>query len=73
MPRPPRGALTLARERYTSGITTFLDVLDAERNLQQTELALADSAAAVSINLVALYKALGGGWEVQFVTNAIGP
>jgi hypothetical protein len=55
------------------GITNFLDVLDAERNLQQTELALADSAAAVSIDLVALYKALGGGWEVQFVTYAIGP
>ncbi len=59
-----RDALVLARERYASGITNFLDVLDAERNLQQTELALADSVAAVSINLVALYKALGGGWDM---------
>jgi outer membrane protein, multidrug efflux system len=58
-----RAALALARQRYTGGITTFLDVLDAERSLQQTELALADSTAALSTDLVTLYKALGGGWE----------
>ncbi len=58
-----REALALARQRYTAGITTFLDVLDAERSLQQSELALADSTAALSTDLVALYKALGGGWE----------
>jgi len=60
-----RDALTLARQRYASGVTTFLDVLDAERTLQQTELSLADSTTAVSTDLVALYKALGGGWELQ--------
>jgi len=68
-----RDALTLARERYASGITNFLDVLDAERNLQQTELSLADSTAAVSIDLVVLYKALGGGWEAHVATSAAGP
>jgi outer membrane protein, multidrug efflux system len=68
-----RDALTLARARYASGITNFLDVLDAERNLQQAELALADSTASVSINLVALYKALGGGWEAYVVTSTAGP
>jgi outer membrane protein TolC len=68
-----RDALTLSRARYASGITNFLDVLDAERNLQQTELALADSTATVSINLVALYKALGGGWEAHVVTSAARP
>jgi multidrug efflux system outer membrane protein len=57
--------LALARQRYQSGVTTFLDVLDAERSEQQTELALAQSNAAVSTNLVALYKALGGGWTVD--------
>jgi len=60
-----RDALTLARQRYASGVTTFLDVLDAERSLQATELSLADSTTAVSTDLVALYKALGGGWELQ--------
>jgi multidrug efflux system outer membrane protein len=68
-----RDALTLARERYASGITNFLEVLDAERTLQQTELALANSMAAVSLNLVALYKALGGGWEAHGVTSAASP
>jgi outer membrane protein TolC len=40
---------------------------------QQTELSLADSTATVSINLVALYKALGGGWEAHVVTSTAGP
>lgn len=58
-----RDALGLARQRFTGGVSTFLDVLDAERNLQQAELAWTDSTTGVSIDLVALYKALGGGWE----------
>ncbi|HTP84248.1 MAG TPA: efflux transporter outer membrane subunit [Alphaproteobacteria bacterium] len=58
-----REALSLATQRYASGITTFLDVLDAERNLEQAELSLADSTVAVSTDLVAVYKALGGGWD----------
>ena len=60
-----RTALALAQRRYRSGIATFLDVLDAERTLQQTELSLTDSTATVSTDLVALYKALGGGWQTE--------
>jgi NodT family efflux transporter outer membrane factor (OMF) lipoprotein len=56
-------ALDLSRLRYSTGVTAFLDVLDAERNLEQTELAEAQSTVDISIDLVALYKALGGGWE----------
>ncbi len=56
-------ALTLARQRYESGVASFLDVLDAERTLEQNELSLAEATAAVSTDLVALYKSLGGGWE----------
>ncbi|MBV9786195.1 MAG: efflux transporter outer membrane subunit [Acidisphaera sp.] len=58
-----RQALDLARQRYTQGISTFLDVLDAERSLLAAEQQLTDSTTTVSTNLVALYKALGGGWE----------
>ena len=58
-----RSALELARDRYETGITSFLEVLDAERTLEQNQLALADSTTAVSTDLVALYKALGGGWQ----------
>ena len=53
---------TQARRRYAAGVASFIDVLDAERTTQQNELLLADSSTAVSIDLVVLYKALGGGW-----------
>jgi outer membrane protein, multidrug efflux system len=55
-----RDALTLARQRYESGVANFIVVLDAERTLQQNELSLADSVTSVSTDLVALYRALGG-------------
>ena len=58
-----RRALELANELYTKGLGNFLNVLDAERSLYQTADQLADSERAVADNLVALYKALGGGWE----------
>ena len=58
-----RDAVDLARQRYASGVASFLDVLDAQRTLEQNDLTLADSAAAVSTDLVVLYKALGGGWS----------
>jgi multidrug efflux system outer membrane protein len=61
--RENRDALTLAQQRYQSGLSAFMDVLDAERTLQQTELSQADSTAAISTDLIALYKALGGGWQ----------
>jgi outer membrane protein, multidrug efflux system len=60
-----RDALSLARERYSSGVANFIDVLDAERNLQQNELALATNTTAISTDLVAVYRALGGGWEAS--------
>ncbi|HWW19243.1 MAG TPA: efflux transporter outer membrane subunit [Steroidobacteraceae bacterium] len=58
-----RDALALARERYQSGVTNFIDVLDAQRTLQQNESALIDAISATSVDLVALYRALGGGWS----------
>jgi NodT family efflux transporter outer membrane factor (OMF) lipoprotein len=60
-----RRALTLAQSRYQQGVSDFLTVLDAERSLLAAELQLADSTTVVSSNLVALYKALGGGWETD--------
>lgn len=58
-------ALTLARQRYEGGITSFIEVLDAERTLEQNRLSLADATTAVSSDLVLLYKALGGGWQTR--------
>jgi len=61
-----RRALALARVRYANGVADFLAVLDAERTLLQAELQYVQSTSAVSTNLVQLYKALGGGWEITF-------
>jgi NodT family efflux transporter outer membrane factor (OMF) lipoprotein len=61
-----RRALALARQQYVGGLSTFLDVLTAQRTALQTEEAYADSTTTVSSNLVQLYKALGGGWEGSF-------
>jgi multidrug efflux system outer membrane protein len=58
-----RETLTLSRLRYQSGLANFIDVLDAERTLQQNQLSLADSTTAVADDLVRLYRALGGGWQ----------
>lgn len=60
-----RRALELAREQYAQGLQDFLNVVDAQRALLLTEDALAQSDQAISVDLVALYKALGGGWELR--------
>ncbi len=63
-------ALGLAQSRYQEGVADFLTVLDAERSLLQTQQQLASSTTNVSQNLVALYKALGGGWETNLPRDA---
>ncbi len=59
-------ALGLARAQYTQGLSSFLDVLTAERTLFTAQQQYADSTTTISTNLVQLYKALGGGWETSF-------
>ena len=61
-----RRALGLAQRQYTAGLATFLDVLTAQRTVLSAEQQLADSTATIGTNLVALYKALGGGWETAY-------
>ena len=58
-----RQATALSTELYTRGLADFLSVLDAQRQQLAAEDDLAQSDTAVVTNLVALYKALGGGWE----------
>jgi multidrug efflux system outer membrane protein len=60
-----RRAVELATQLYTQGATDFLNVLVAQRSLFGSEDALVQSERTVSTNLVALYKALGGGWEIS--------
>jgi NodT family efflux transporter outer membrane factor (OMF) lipoprotein len=58
-----RRSLALADGMYKNGRVNFLDVLDARRSLYASEDQLALSDQAVSVDLIVLYKALGGGWE----------
>ncbi|HVE39152.1 MAG TPA: efflux transporter outer membrane subunit [Planctomycetota bacterium] len=58
-----RKAVELADDLYRKGLTSFIDVLDAQRALYISQAELARSQSQVTLDLVALYKALGGGWE----------
>ena len=58
-----RQAVDLATQLYRQGQTDFLNVLSAQRSLYASEDALVQSDRTVATNLIALYKALGGGWE----------
>ncbi len=60
-----RKAVNLAMQLYTEGQTDFLSVLDAERSLYASEDALVQSTRNTATDLIALYKALGGGWVVE--------
>ncbi|HJX22501.1 MAG TPA: TolC family protein, partial [Steroidobacteraceae bacterium] len=57
-----RRALELAVERYTSGLENYLSVLDAQRSVYAAEDQLVQSQSHVAVTLIAVYKALGGGW-----------
>lgn len=58
-----RRAFDLASKLYGAGVVDFLNVLNTQQALLTAEDQLARSDQAVSTNLVAVYKALGGGWE----------
>ncbi|HXX94801.1 MAG TPA: efflux transporter outer membrane subunit [Planctomycetota bacterium] len=57
-------AVTSALDLYGAGRTDFLNVLTAQAQLYATQSSLAQSEANIGMDLVALYKALGGGWIV---------
>ena len=60
-----REAVRLSQLRYHEGAVSFLDVLDAQRALYAGEIELARSEAEASTDLIAVYKALGGGANAQ--------
>ena len=57
-------AVNLALELYKNGQVDFLNVLSAQRALFSAQEAQVQSERLIMTNLVALYKALGGGWEI---------
>jgi multidrug efflux system outer membrane protein len=69
-----RRAAELAGDRYRSGIVSYLEVVDANREALQAERTSAQIAGQRLINSVQLIKALGGGWtEPQLFARAASP
>jgi len=58
-------ALTLSENRYQSGYSSYIEVLDAQRALNEAGLAYVQSRQARLIASVDLFKALGGGWQTE--------
>ena len=67
-----RSALHLAELRYRGGLSNYLDVLTAKRNLFDAELALTATRRLHLVSIVQLYKALGGGWSPSETLQSIG-
>lgn len=58
-------SVEIALVQYREGAVDYQRVLDTQRALLQEEIRLADSRSSIATNLIALYKALGGGWELR--------
>lgn len=57
-------AATIAKQRFNAGLDSFIDYLSAENTLLRSENLLAKSEISSATSLIAIYKALGGGWEI---------
>ena len=66
-----RRSTKLATERYDRGLTDYLNVLDAERQEYDLEEQYVSTEQTAAEQLVALYKALGGGWELHEIVPPI--
>ena len=67
-----REALELAQLEYLNGQASYLEVLAAERDVMNTETALAQTQRNHLLTVVQLYKALGGGWTAEPVSQDLG-
>ncbi len=63
-------ATQLARKRFEAGVTDFLAVLDAERELLANRDQQVQAQVGTATALVAVYRALGGGWAAPALTTA---
>ena len=68
-----RIVLNLAQTRYDGGVAQYLEVLDAQRQLLNTELLAADARRQRLLAYVNLYRSLGGGWQADSTMTAPPP
>ena len=64
-----RDQLRLANMRYVGGVSSYLEVLDTERQALDAELSYAQAYLGHLDSVIFVYKALGGGWEQGTVTT----
>ena len=60
-----KSSVDLSMLQYKEGMVDFQRVLDAQQNLVQQQDNLVATTGDVGLNLISLYKALGGGWEMR--------
>ena len=60
-----KSSVDLSTLQYKEGLVDFQRVLDAQQNLAQQQDNLMATTGDVGLNLISLYKALGGGWEMR--------
>lgn len=58
-------AVEIAEAQYQGGTADYTRVLDTQRSLQNEQDRLVSTHGAVALNLVSLYRAMGGGWEIR--------
>jgi len=58
-------AVSIAQQRYKEGLTSFQEVLDADRMLYTAQKNLVDARINETQDLIAVYKSLGGGWVMS--------
>ena len=63
--------LALAEVRYESGYSPFIEVLDAQRNFNDAQLAYIGQRQSRLSAAVSLFKALGGGWKDDFKADSL--
>lgn len=63
-------SLQYAKDRYDAGYAPYLEQLDAQRNLYQTEIEVINLRQSQLLNQLGLYKALGGGWNAGVLTGS---
>jgi outer membrane protein, multidrug efflux system len=68
-----RRAVDLANQLYRQGLTDFLSVLQSQKDLFESEDSLTQSDRSVTADFIALYKALGGGWEIEATAQPPSP
>jgi multidrug efflux system outer membrane protein len=61
----------LARTRYFGGVTSYLEVLIAEQSRFESELTVVKALGNELLAVVALYRALGGGWQVETPVSSV--